>query len=108
MNRLLSLPALKDGASRRFGEAERDRAERVSVARGYRCYPAIQFHDGEVLTGLAPLFQALAGKEPWVILDILLAPDPALNGRTPIQALRDRDEQALRRHIARAVGDRFA
>jgi hypothetical protein len=70
-------------------------------------YPASQFRDGAALPGLARLLQAHAGKDPWVILDILLAPDPALNGRTPIQALRDGDEQALSRHIAQAGGDGF-
>ena len=45
-------------------------------------YPALQFDGGEGLFGLESILAAHAEKEPWVILDILLAPDEALRGRT--------------------------
>ncbi|PTX52302.1 hypothetical protein IQ03_01092 [Gemmobacter caeni] len=71
-------------------------------------YPASQFLGAEVLPGLAVLLQAHAGMDPWVVLDLLLAPDPAMNGRSPLQALREGDAEGLRRHIAQAGGDGFS
>jgi hypothetical protein len=76
--------------------------------RGDWAYPAFQFRDGAALPGLNRLLEAHAGKDPWVILDLLLAPDPALNGRAPLEALRDGDAEALSRHVAQAEGDGFA
>jgi hypothetical protein len=71
-------------------------------------YPALQFQDGAALPGLDRLLDAHAGKDPWAILDLLLAADPALNGRTPLQVLRDGDAGALSRHIAQVGGDGFS
>lgn len=71
-------------------------------------YPALQFDGGEVLFGLESILNAHAEKDPWVILDILLAPDEALRGRTLLQAMQEKDEQTIARHIAQAGGDGFA
>ncbi len=71
-------------------------------------YPALQVRDGAALPGLDRLLRAHCGKDPWAILDLLLAPDPALNGRTPLEALRDGDAEGLSRHIAQLSGDGFA
>lgn len=71
-------------------------------------YPALQFDGGEVLFGFESILSAYAEKDPWVILDILLAPDEALRGRTLLQAMREKDEQAIERHVAQAGSDGFA
>jgi hypothetical protein len=71
-------------------------------------YPALQFDGGEVLFGLENVLNAHAEKDPWVILDILLAPDEVLSGRTLLQAMQEKDEQAIARHIAQVGGDGFA
>ena len=71
-------------------------------------YPAFQFDGGEVLFGLEGVLEAHAEKDPWVILDILLASDEALRGRTLLQAMQEKDEQAIARHISQARGDGFA
>lgn len=73
-----------------------------------RRYPAFQFCDGAVLDGLGGLLKAHADSDPWVIIDTLLAEDDALRGRTLLQVLRERDEQAISRHIAQIDGDGFA
>lgn len=79
----------------------------IPLGEGW-AYPESQFRNGAALPGLDRLLEAHAGKDPWAILDLLLAPDPALNGRTPLQALRDGDAGALSRHIAQVGGDGFA
>jgi ParB-like chromosome segregation protein Spo0J len=79
----------------------------VQIDTGWT-YPACQFVGAAVLPGLADLLQAHARKDTWAILDLLLAPDPALSGRSPIQALQDGDERALKRHVAQTGGDGFA
>jgi hypothetical protein len=71
-------------------------------------YPAFQFGEDGLVPGLEAILQAHAGKDPWVILDILLAPDEALGGRTLLQAIQEGDEQAVARHVAQAGGDGFA
>ena len=79
----------------------------LRIASDWR-YPAFQFNGEEILAGLADVLQAYAESDPWVVLDILLAPDDALGGRTLLQAIQEGDEQALARHIAQVGGDGFA
>jgi len=71
-------------------------------------YPAFQFQGGAVLPGFESLLQAHEEKDPWAVLDLLLAPDTALDGRAPVQALCDGDATALRRHVSQSHGDGFA
>jgi hypothetical protein len=71
-------------------------------------YPTLQFDGGEVLFGLEGILKAHAEQDPWVLLDILLAPDEALRGRSLLQAMQEKDEHAIARHIAQAGGDGFA
>ena len=71
-------------------------------------YPALQLEVGEVLFALERILNAHVEKEPWAILDILIAPDEALTGRTLLQAMQEKDEKAIARHIAQVGGDGFA
>jgi len=71
-------------------------------------YPAFQFSVEGILAGLEDVLQAYAKSDPWVILDILLASDDALGGRTLLQAVQEGDERAIALHIAQASGDGFA
>lgn len=71
-------------------------------------YPAFQFDGEEILFGLERVLEAHVEKDPWVILDILLASDEALRGRTLLQAMQEKDEQVIARHISQAKGDGFA
>jgi hypothetical protein len=62
-------------------------------------YPSCQFQQGEVVPGLAEVVRGLASEGPWVTLDILLAPDTVLAGRTPLQALQAGDCDAVLRLV---------
>ena len=71
-------------------------------------YPAFQFEDGAVLLDLERVLASQEGADTWVILDILLAQDSALGGRSLLDALRQRDAQAIARTINQAQTDGFA
>ena len=71
-------------------------------------YPACQFQNGEVLPGIAEVVRGLEGQGAWAILDFLLAPDGALDGRSPLEALRQGDLGAVKRVVRANAGDGFA
>lgn len=71
-------------------------------------YPAFQFDDGEVLPDLERVIASQAGADPWVVLDILLAQDSVLGGRSLLDALRQRDGQSVARAISQTQADGFA
>ncbi|MBL0406256.1 DNA-binding protein [Microvirga aerilata] len=71
-------------------------------------YPACQFADGEVVPGLPDVVRGLSSASPWVALDFLLAPDTVLAGRTPLEALKAGDRDAVLRLVRGAQGDGFA
>ena len=73
--------------------AKARRNELLAIARGDRnLYPAFQFRDGQVVPGLRKILQALPLTNGWSRLSFLLTPDPGLDDRTPLDALRtDRD-----------------
>jgi hypothetical protein len=58
--------------------------------RGDWRYPRCQFNEEarEVLEGVSKVVQTFADAGPWVTLDFLLAADDALEGQSPIEALR--------------------
>ena len=54
-----------------------------------RLYPTIQFdRDGSVLGGLKAALDALPTRNPWFALNFLIRPDHRLDGRKPIDLLR--------------------
>jgi hypothetical protein len=71
-------------------------------------YPAFQFEDGSVLPDLDRVIASQAGADPWVVLDILLAQDSALGGRSLLDALRQHDGQAVARALSQTQADGFA
>ena len=71
-------------------------------------YPACQFEEGDVVTGLGAVLRGFAAQGPWVALDFLLAPDMALGGRTPLEALRAGEQAAVERLIGAETSDGFA
>lgn len=71
----------------------------------HRRYPVAQFgNDGEVVAGLSEVTGALPTKNPWAILNFLVTPDAALDGRRPIDLLHG-NEVAPVVAAARSVGD---
>jgi hypothetical protein len=71
-------------------------------------YPACQFtRDGQVVAGLAEVLRAFRVASPWTRLAVLVAPTPALGGRTPLDALAAGD-RAGAAQAARAYGEHLA
>lgn len=54
-----------------------------------RSYPTVQFlGDGSVVDGLKQVRAVLATKNPWMLLNFLVNPEPRLDGRKPIELLK--------------------
>ena len=54
-----------------------------------RRYPTVQFNpDGTIVEGLKQVCEALPTKNPWSVLNFLVAPEDRLDGRKPIDLLR--------------------
>ena len=97
------------GISRQAVDKRRRAGTLLAVREGsdWR-YPACQFHEGEVVPGIADIARGFTATGPWAALDFLLAPDEALEGRTPLQALRSGAREQVRRLVRAAQGDGFA
>jgi hypothetical protein len=66
-------------------------------------YPACQLEGPRIVTGLSEVLSDFAVKSPWTRLYMLISEDPALDGRTPIEALKDVDLELVR-EIVRGYG----
>jgi hypothetical protein len=56
----------------------------------HRSFPTLQFNaDGTVVEGLKSVREALPTDNPWTVLNFLAQPDDRLNGRKPIDLLRE-------------------
>ncbi|SHN84258.1 hypothetical protein [Bradyrhizobium erythrophlei] len=57
-----------------------------------RSYPTLQFNqDGTVVDGLRAVCEALPTTNPWTIVNFFAQPDDRLNGRKPIDVLKQGD-----------------
>lgn len=54
-------------------------------------YPACQLEIGGMVSGLSDALRSLPIRSPWMRLEWLLTPDPALGGASPIEALQRGD-----------------
>jgi hypothetical protein len=70
-------------------------------------YPACQFEDRRVVPGLDEVIPEFAVSSPWTRLYVLTSNEPALSGRSPIEALRDGDLEAVRQ-LVRGYGQQGA
>ncbi len=53
-------------------------------------YPTVQFaSDGQLVPGLKAVQHALLTKSPWAIFNFMIQPDALLNGRKPIDVLKE-------------------
>jgi hypothetical protein len=59
----------------------------VRLAESY-CYPACQFTPHGIVTGLSEVLAVMPVRHDWMRLEWLLIPDEALEGLTPLEALR--------------------
>ncbi|RWD96443.1 DNA-binding protein [Mesorhizobium sp.] len=71
-------------------------------------YPACQFDNTDVAAGIPDIVQAQTSSGPWVALDFLLAPDSSLGGRSPLEALKAGDREAVLRLLRSEAQDGFA
>ncbi|WP_407175371.1 hypothetical protein [Bradyrhizobium sp. STM 3562] len=56
----------------------------------HRSFPTLQFNaDGTVVEGLKSVHEALPTSNPWTVLNFLAQPDDRLNGRKPIDLLKE-------------------
>jgi hypothetical protein len=56
----------------------------------HRSFPTLQFNtDGTVIEGLKSVRDVLPTNNPWTVLNFLARPDDRLNGRKPIDLLRE-------------------
>ena len=70
-------------------------------------YPACQFEERRVVPGLDEVIPEFAVKSPWTRLYVLMSNEPALSGRSPIEALKDGDLEAVQQ-LVRGYGQQGA
>jgi len=79
----------------------------VPNGSGEYVYPACQFTSDGVVPGLEEVLRAFRIQNPWTQLSVLLAPAPALGGKTILDALKSGDaERAIT--LARSFGEQAA
>jgi hypothetical protein len=76
----------------------------MPVKGGVHVYPACQFPDGGSLPGMDRVLRAFRVRNPWTVLSVLVGSSPALGGRSPIEALRSGEVEAVV-NFARGVGE---
>jgi hypothetical protein len=98
------------GITRQAVDKRRAKGSLLALKKGsdWR-YPRCQFVDADTVPGLAEAIRGMASSGPWVTLDFLLAPDTALGGLSPLEALtKHRTADVLRLVRAEADGSGFS
>jgi hypothetical protein len=90
------------GITRQAVDKRRNRRALLAVPNGSAeyVYPACQFTPDGVIPGLEEVLRAFQIRSPWTQLSALLAPAPALGGKTILEALKS---GAIERAIAIAA-----
>ncbi|WP_281968283.1 hypothetical protein [Roseovarius nanhaiticus] len=70
-------------------------------------YPALQFSPGGIDALIQDVLLAHRQDNPWVVLDVLLAPDAAYGGRSLLDLIRQGDTEAVNRYLAQRDRDGF-
>lgn len=98
----LAQAAARMGVSPQAVHARRKRGTLLAVPQpnGEHLYPACQFGPDGVLTGLTAVLQAFTIDNPWTRLSVLLGGSPALEGRTPLEALSAGDVERAAAAVA--------
>ena len=97
------------GISRQAVDQRRSQNQLIGLTQGKRgyAYPAFQFEDGKALDGLKEVLAALSGHDPWMQSIFFANGNDRLNGRTPLDALRQGKTEAVVR-AAEAYGEQGA
>jgi hypothetical protein len=97
------------GISRQAVDRRRSQNQLIGLTQGKRgyAYPAFQFEDGKTLDGLKEVLAALSGHDPWMQSIFFANGNDRLNGRTPLDAIRQGKTEAVVR-AAEAYGEQGA
>ena len=97
------------GISRQAVDKRRSQNQLIGLTQGKRgyAYPAFQFEDGKTLGGLKEVLDALSGHDPWMQSIFFANGNDRLNNRTPLDALRQGETEAVVR-AAEAYGEQGA
>jgi hypothetical protein len=78
------------GITRQAVDKRRGRRALLAVPNGSGeyVYPACQFSADGVIPGIEDVLRAFRIRSPWTQLSVLLAPAPALAGKTIVEALK--------------------
>jgi hypothetical protein len=97
------------GISRQGVDRRRSQNQLIGLTQGKRgyAYPAFQFEDGKTLDGLREVLDALSGHDPWMQSIFFANDNDRLNGRTPLDALRQGKTEAVVR-AAEGYGEQGA
>jgi hypothetical protein len=97
------------GISRQAVDKRRSQNQLIGLTQGKRgyAYPAFQFEDGKTLDGLKVVLDALSAHDPWMQSIFFANGNDRLNGRTPLDALRQGKTEAVVR-AAEAYGEQGA
>ncbi len=84
------------GISRQAVDKRRQSQALLALRAGERfVYPAWQFVGGQALSGLKRVLRAFDIEDPWMRLGFFLDPNERLDGRSPLDALRAGDVDAV-------------
>ena len=97
------------GISRQAVDKRRSQNQLIGLTQGKRgyAYPAFQFEVGKTLDGLKEVLNALSGHDPWMQSSFFANGNDRLNHRTPLDALRQGETEAVVR-AAEAYGEQGA
>lgn len=97
------------GISRQAVDKRRSQNQLIGLTQGKRgyAYPAFQFEDGKTIDGLKEVLDALSGHDPWMQSIFFANGNDRLNHRTPLDALRQGETEAVVR-AAEAYGEQGA
>jgi len=97
------------GISRQAVDRRRSQNQLIGLTQGKRgyAYPAFQFENGKTLDGLKEVLDALSGHDPWMQSIFFANGNDRLNGRIPLDALRQGKTEAVVR-AAEAYGEQGA
>ena len=97
------------GISRQAVDKRRSQNQLIGLIQGRRgyAYPAFQFEDGKTLAGLKEVLDALGDQDPWMQSIFFANRNDRLNGKTPIEALRQGDLESVLR-AAESYGEQGA
>ena len=102
----LSEAAARLGVTTQAVSARRSRDTILSVPlpNGEWVYPACQFGEHGLLTGIDAFVRAFPDADPWTRLAVLLAPSSRYGGKSALDLLRDGQEEEAR-SIAKSYGE---